>query len=96
MIEGSTITLGQLGSLLSPRVGRPVEDHTGLTGTFYARLEWTPDAGAEPPSDTVRLSDDRFPFLFTALREQLGLKLESTKGRLDVLVIDHVERPAPN
>ena len=72
---------------------RPVEDHTGLTGTFEFDLEWTPvlpvpaDAPPAPPVDP------NGPPLFTALREQLGLKLEPAKNLIDILVVDHAERP---
>jgi len=80
--------------LLASVVQRPVVDRTGLTGRYDIELHWTMDAptGASetnappaPPGDA--------PSIFTAVQEQLGLKLESTKGPVEVLVIDHVERP---
>jgi uncharacterized protein (TIGR03435 family) len=72
---------------------RPIEDHTRLTGTFEFDLEWTPvlpvpaDAPPAPPVDP------NGPPLFTALREQLGLKLEPAKNLIDIVVVDHAERP---
>jgi uncharacterized protein (TIGR03435 family) len=70
-------------------------DHTGLTGRCEFELIFTPERAPGPPgADTPAPSDA--PSLFTALQEQLGLKLESTKGSVDVLVIDHVERPTPD
>jgi uncharacterized protein (TIGR03435 family) len=75
-------------------VGRMVLDRTGLSGAFDLDLEWTPERtalagdaspGAPPASEG--------PSIFTALQEQLGLKLDSRRGPVDVLVIDHVERP---
>lgn len=67
------------------RLGRPVVNQTGLTGRYDFKLEWTPETpDAEGP-----------PFL-EALREQLGLKLESTKGPVQTLIIDHVDRPSEN
>jgi uncharacterized protein (TIGR03435 family) len=75
-------------------VDRPVVDQTGLTGRFDFRLTWTPDeahlgvAGGSNP--------DAPPDLFTAIQEELGLKLVSTKTPVDVLVVDHVERPSAN
>lgn len=72
-------------------LNRPVVDQTGLTGRFDLRLMWTPDGPA-----TATESADAPPDLFTAIQEQLGLKLASTKAPVDVLVIDHVERPSPN
>jgi uncharacterized protein (TIGR03435 family) len=72
-------------NLLAVSVERVVVDHTGLAGQFEYNLEWSPDQSA---------SDK--PSLFAAIQEQLGLKLESTKGPVDVLVIDHVEKPTPD
>ena len=78
---------------------RPVVDQTGLTGRFDFTLKWTPDetqfaglgAKVTPPGD-----NDPRPNLFTAMQDQLGLKLESTRALVDVIVIDHVERPSEN
>jgi len=75
---------------------RPVEDHTGLAGTFDFDVEWTPTlsvAADAPPAPPV---DPQGPPLFTALREQLGLKLEPAKQHIDVVVVDHAERPTEN
>ena len=68
-------------------------EQTGYTEPFNAILEWTPDSVASPP---VSLPADAAPSLSTALQEQLGLKLESAKGPVEVIVIDHVERPSEN
>ncbi|GGA77835.1 hypothetical protein GCM10011507_31350 [Edaphobacter acidisoli] len=68
---------------------RPVVDETGLAGRYDFTLKWSPDN--LPVSEP-----DAAPGIFTAVQEQLGLKLEATKGPADVLVIDHVERPSPN
>jgi uncharacterized protein (TIGR03435 family) len=77
----------RLGRL--PPIGRPVVNQTGLTGRFDLELNFTPDqGGSAPAADAISI--------FTALPEQLGLKLESTKGAVDVLVIDHVEQPRPD
>jgi uncharacterized protein (TIGR03435 family) len=79
--------------------GRPVADETGLEGTFEFDLEWTPDQTAAPrrpdapPAPPV---DPNGPSLVTALREQLGLKLEPQEVRIDVVVVDHAEVPAAN
>jgi uncharacterized protein (TIGR03435 family) len=88
------MTMARLAVLLSPRVERPVQDRTGLTGNFDFELRWTPESRGQGPPDAVAPPIDiNGPSLFVALQEQLGLKLESTKGSIDVLVIDHVERP---
>ena len=81
---------------------RPMIDRTGLTGRYDFTLKWTPDdsqfIGMRPPGMTMPGSDspDAPPNLFTAIQEQLGLKLEATKAAVAVLVIDHVERPSAN
>jgi uncharacterized protein (TIGR03435 family) len=72
--------------------GRTVEDKTGLTGYYDISLQWDPK-DASSPSVSVESSG---PSIFTALKEQLGLKLEPTKAPLDTIVIDHVERPSEN
>lgn len=69
------------------QAGRPVIDNTGLPGTFDVELRWAPDAGAAAGDA---------PSLFTAVQEQLGLKLEPARTTVDYLVIDHVERPSPD
>jgi uncharacterized protein (TIGR03435 family) len=75
--------LGTLARGLSPFVGRPIVDRTGLSGRFDFELSFTPDPHAAPP----------MPNVFTALDEQLGLTLESDRTPIDVLVIDDVTRP---
>ena len=70
-------------------LGREVVDKTGLTGDYDFKLEWAAGADGNPP-------DSNEPGLFTALQEQLGLKLEPRKAPLEMLVIDHAEKPSPN
>lgn len=73
--------------------GRMLLDRTGLDGSYTFTLQWTP----QNLSGSAAASNDApGPSLFTALEEQLGLRLESTKASVDVLVIDHVEKPSPN
>jgi len=97
-------SMAVLAGRLSEQLGRPVIDRTDLKGGYDFTLEWTPAPGegsaesiglpprAEPPSP----GDSNGPSIFTALQDQLGLKLESTKGPVDMIVIDHVERPSEN
>jgi uncharacterized protein (TIGR03435 family) len=85
------------GLLQEVVLDRPVVDQTGLKGRYDFTLKWAPDDsqfGGHVPT----ASDDPSapPSLFTALQEQVGLKLESTRTAVDVLVIDHVEKPSPN
>jgi uncharacterized protein (TIGR03435 family) len=101
VIDAAKFSTAQLVMTLATVLGRPVIDHTGFTGTFDIHLNFTPDTstqglpggalGAAPPE-----SDPTRPNIFDALQEQLGLKLTSSKGPVEVLVIDHVERPTAN
>jgi len=86
---------------LAGATGRTVIDKTGYAETFDGAMEWTPDAALRPapgddPSKPAPSADTVGPSIFTALQEQLGLKLESAKGPVEVLVIDHVEKPSAN
>ena len=87
------VTMDQLAKTLSKQeLGRVVVDDTGLAGKYDFTLSWTPDSVAAAPNPT----DTSGPSIFTAVSEQLGLKLESEKGPVPVLVIDHIEAPSPN
>jgi uncharacterized protein (TIGR03435 family) len=100
-LEGRKLSMTQLVNALSIIVGRPVTDKTGFTGTFDVHLEFAPEGtagrgqgGFGPPglaADSANPDTSR-PSIFTALQEQLGLKLESQKALADVLVIDYLER----
>jgi uncharacterized protein (TIGR03435 family) len=94
-------TLSTLAGMLGLIVDRPVIDKTGIAGYFEIRLRFSPDdAAPSPPSATdpaspaARAPD--VPGIFQAIQEQLGLRLVAAKGPVDVLVIDHVERPSEN
>jgi uncharacterized protein (TIGR03435 family) len=80
-----------LATVLSYMAGRPVVDKTGLTGTYDIKMEMLQP---EPPAADGR--QDPGPSIFTMAQEQLGLRLESAKGSVETLVIDHVERPSEN
>jgi uncharacterized protein (TIGR03435 family) len=105
-IESGGATMAQLAEWLSePRMsGRLVQDRTALTGIYHVSLRWTPSglvqSDAPPPDQVLQPNgvpvDVTDPALFTALPEQLGLKLTPTRAPLDVLVIDHVEHPTEN
>lgn len=82
------VTLAMLASALSPQVARVVVDRTGLSGFFEADIEFATDALTNAATER--------PSLFTALEEQLGLRLEPARGPVEVLVIDRVERPTEN
>jgi len=93
------VTMATLGESLARRLGRSVIDRTGLTGTYNLKLEWTPDEFQAPgPSEMGKAqgSTSGGPSLFNAIQEQLGLKLESTKAPVEVLVIDGADKPSEN
>ena len=104
-LSGQGVPLQMLTQSLSSQLGRPVLDQTGLKGNFDFKLEWTPDpgqsggpfGGAPPPGvDGPPPPDPNGPSVFTAVQEQLGLRLESQKGPVEMLVIDRVEKPSEN
>jgi uncharacterized protein (TIGR03435 family) len=94
-LTATRATMRQLASQLSRMTGRTVEDRTGLRGEFNLTLTWTiEDRGPDPLNRPGPGSDA--PALSTALQEQLGLRLERSRGAVEVLVIDSVERPMPD
>lgn len=99
MLPGVNATMADfVGVMQSAVLDRPVVDQTGLSGRYDFQLSWAPDESQfsaihMPPSAQ---SDNPLPSLFTAIQEQLGLKLEATKAPADVMVIDHVEKPSEN
>lgn len=84
-LRAPNVELPLFAELLSQLTGRPVTDETGLVGSFEINLRWTPES-QEATSDA--------PSLFTALQEQLGLRLDARRGPIRMLVIDSVERPS--
>jgi uncharacterized protein (TIGR03435 family) len=81
---------------MGSRLQRAVVDQTGLGGRFDFTLEWTPEPNAPPQPDSAVPVDAPGTAFLDALREQLGLKLMATKAPLQILVVDHVERPSAN
>jgi uncharacterized protein (TIGR03435 family) len=104
-IESTAMKVENLAHTLSGQIGRTVVDKTGLTGNYDFTLNWTPDqptpgmapgGDGSPAPNTDAADNSGGPSLFTALEEQLGLKLESAKGPEEVIVIDHIEQPSAN
>ncbi len=91
-VAGSDDTISILARELAHVLGRVVLNQTGLSGRYDLSLRWTPDDATVLAAS----SPDALPGIFTAIQEQLGLKLESTKGPVPVLVIDGVEMPSAN
>jgi uncharacterized protein (TIGR03435 family) len=96
-LPGRNATMAELASVMQrAALDRPVVDKTGLSGRFDFNLEFTPDEtqfGGGAPKESA---DSTKPGLFAAMQQQLGLRLEATKGPVEVLVIDRVERPSEN
>ncbi len=91
-------TLNILASAVANFVGegRPVIDKTGLSGRFDFTMKWMVESGGQPQPDLASMPPDAEPSALQALRNQLGLRLESTKALVRTLVIDRVERPSEN
>ncbi len=85
-MKASKMSMADVAAALRRQAGRPVEDHTGLKGTFSFQIEWAPE---ETP-------DSADPSLFTVLKEQLGLKLTPAKGTDEIVVIDQIAQPSDN
>ncbi|HLW77229.1 MAG TPA: TIGR03435 family protein [Bryobacteraceae bacterium] len=98
-IIGKGMTTGMLAVQLSRPLGRTVLDKTGLTKNYDFTLEWTPDLegqAVEGSKENAPTAPDTGISVFTAVQEQLGLKLEATKGPVDVLIVEHVGKPSEN
>jgi uncharacterized protein (TIGR03435 family) len=97
-IAAEHLTMPQFAEILSRRLRHPVQDATGLTGAYRVSLDW---AGDDPKDKTGKPGKETptgvLPSIFTALQEQMGLRLESRKAQVAALVIDHVAKtPTPN
>jgi bla regulator protein BlaR1 len=95
-LQAASVPLSSLITALSQQTGRPIEDQSGLkAGLYDVKLQWAPDrpAGAAPAFGPV---DPSGPSIFTAIQEQLGLRLVSSKGPVQVFVIDAVQKPSAN
>jgi uncharacterized protein (TIGR03435 family) len=97
-VTGMAAPMQQLSNFLSEQLGRSVIDKTDLDGKYDFTLKWMPDplaSGGSSGPDAIPL-DPSAPSLTAAVQEQLGLKLQPTKGPVEILVIDHVEKPSEN
>ena len=97
-MRGGKVSMAEFVRVLSGMLGRTVTDQTGFSGVFDVDLHFRADdaiAGFPPPPPGAVPAESASPSIFSAV-QQLGLRLESTKGPVEVLVIDHVVRPSPN
>jgi uncharacterized protein (TIGR03435 family) len=95
-VSGRDVSFGQLAQLLSGQVQRLVIDKTGLPGVYSWDLQFAPDQMPAPETVAPAVIDPDRPSLFTALPEQLGLKLEPQRAPMEMLVIDSVKGPTPD
>ncbi|HEY6467677.1 MAG TPA: TIGR03435 family protein [Candidatus Acidoferrales bacterium] len=98
-LAANAVPITDLVTQLSRMVGQQVVDQTGLKGMYQYTLQFAPQGGLPgmplpPPADAT--SDNNTASIFTALQEQLGMKLESTKGPVETITIDHIEEPSEN
>jgi uncharacterized protein (TIGR03435 family) len=96
-VQADGVTIEDLAKELSRQLGRPVVDKTGLTGLYEFKLVWSSDEAIAGPgsrdgkgADAPTSAKSTGPSIITAVREQLGLKIEGGKGPVAVLVIDHI------
>jgi len=94
-IQGTSIPMTILADYLGLVLKRKVIDKTGFAGNFDVSLRWAPDQ-VSTGNPSVPSTDNGGPSIFTAIQEQLGLRLDSAKGPVEVLVIDHLEKPSEN
>jgi uncharacterized protein (TIGR03435 family) len=98
-LQGQMMPVSQLVTLLAQQTGRQVVDQTGLKGNYDFTLEYKSDVGlggAPIPAATDAAADAGGTSIFTAIQDQLGLKLDSTKGPVDTITIDSIEQPSEN
>lgn len=88
-LRASSASMERLAMFLSKNADRPVLDRTNLAGKYDFELDWSPDSAAANPADSR-------PSLFTAVAEQLGLRLERQQSEIDVIVVDRLARASQN
>jgi uncharacterized protein (TIGR03435 family) len=97
-VQAARVSMSMFTNFLSRYLGRPIFDGTGLQGSYDFKMTWTPGETEQslPAGENAALTDSSATSIFTALQDQLGLKLESKTVPVEVFVIDHVERPSEN
>jgi uncharacterized protein (TIGR03435 family) len=97
-MRGQSVPLSTLARVLTGQAGRIVLDRTGIAGSFDYQLEWVPDPANMPMINGAKPDGSKLDgaSIFTAVQEQLGLKLESTKGPVEILVIERAEKATEN
>ena len=100
-LSAKSMPMSQLVSILTSELRRPVLDETGIQGVFDVALDWAPESlparpGAAAGATNLADAPDTRPSIFTAVEEQLGLRLEAGKSTMEVLVVDRAERASEN
>jgi bla regulator protein blaR1 len=95
-VTGASVPLQTLALILSGRLARPVVDKTEISGRFNFKLDWILDLGQPGAITSPGAPELVGPSIFTAVKEQLGLRLEAVKGSVEVMVVEKVERPSEN
>jgi len=90
VLRVTSTTMAEFATTMDSQLEKPLVDQTGLTGKWDFLLKWRPETAPEPDDPNA------LPGIFTAIQEQIGLKLEGAKAPVDVIVIDKVERPSAN
>ena len=96
LIDAKIITMDRFAEVLSRQMDLPVVNHTGLAGSFDLKLEWTPESKGPVRPGTDDAATESGPSIFTAIQQELGLRLRAKKAPVVVLVIDHAEKPSEN
>ncbi|HEY4086948.1 MAG TPA: TIGR03435 family protein [Bryobacteraceae bacterium] len=86
VLKADALSMGSFTRFLSRQAGRPVVDKTGLTGVYDVKLEWSPDQNPDSAAESI----------FSAIQEQIGLRIEATRAPVNFVVVDSVERPSEN
>ena len=96
-LEAVAMDVSNIVQTLANQLGRPVVDKTGLKGLYDVKLTWTPDPAVQGPGGPdAPPADPSGPSIFTAIQEQLGLKLDAAKGPVEMIVIDSLQKPSEN
>ncbi|MGB7762223.1 MAG: TIGR03435 family protein [Bryobacteraceae bacterium] len=95
-IDAKTITMDRFAEVLSRQMDLPVLNRTGLAGSFDLKLEWTPESRGPARPGTDDAMTETGVSIFTAIQQQLGLRLRAKKTPVEVIVIDHAEKPSEN
>ena len=90
VLRVTSTTMAEFATTMDSQLDKPLVDQTGLTGKWDFLLKWRSETAPEPDDPNA------LPGIFTAIQEQIGLKLEGVKAPVDAIVIDHVERPSAN